>query len=319
MPNLLDLPLAHGALIIAQDEYPSLPVAKYLKKIDFMGYEIQSRLSPLPSPPVGKRKLSAVTSRTSARAVAERLDRIDAVVNYLFSEQGFQGNSVNYYDPRNNFLNEVLDRRLGLPITLSILTIELFIRMGLKAWGIGFPSHFMVGVELEAGKNLVIDPFHKGARLTDRELAARLEMQDGAGAVKPEVFALDRRAIYTRLLNNLKLIYWNERRYDKALPVLERLVEINPEHIAEFRDRGLAHYQLSRYPHALMDLERYLFEMERAQTRVRPSSPGVTVNPHFAELAEADPDMPKPHEEIQFVSDMVKWLRRKVPQSQTLH
>ena len=253
--GLMDLGLAHAALVIAQDEYPRLPVAKYLKKLDFMGYELQARLS-LEHP------------RSS-------LDRVEVLTRYLFSEKRFQGDAVDYYNPKNSFLNDVLDRRLGLPITLSILTVEMCSRIGLKAWGIGLPSHFVVGVELENRAPFILDPFRNGAQVhTDAPSAPS---------------AMDKRATLTRLLNNLKIIYWNDKRFDKALPVVERLVELNPEHSSEYRDRGLANYQLKRYPYALLDLERYLAGI--------PESP----------------------EELPWIEEMIRWLRKRVNFSPMLH
>ena len=255
--GLHDLGLAHAALVIAQDEYPALAVARYLKRLDFMGYELQSRIS------LDRPERSA--------------DRVEVVTRYLFSEQRFQGNAVDYYDPKNSFLNDVLDRRLGLPITLSILTIEMCTRVGLKAWGIGLPSHFVVGVELDDGVPVILDPFRNGVRVHSDEVNSRLKE------------SVDKRATLTRLLNNLKIIYWNEKRFDKALPVVERLLELNPQHSPEYRDRGLANYQLKRYGHALLDLERYLAGI--------PESP----------------------EELPWIEEMIRWLRKRVNFSPMLH
>jgi regulator of sirC expression with transglutaminase-like and TPR domain len=252
--DLTGLGLAHAALMIAQDEYPALPVARYLKKLDFMGYELQARIS--------------------ADRPSDFHDRLELVTHFLFTEKKFQGNDQDYYDPRNSFLNDVLDRRLGLPITLAILTQEMCARVGLKAWGIGLPSHFVVGVDVGNGSTVALDPFRNGARIQSDGAQARM---------------MDKRATLTRLLNNLKVIYWNDKRFDKALPVVERLVELNPDHSPEYRDRGLANYQLKRYAYALLDLERYLA--------------GVPESP----------------EERPWIEEMIRWLRKRVNFSPMLH
>ncbi len=229
--------LAEAALLIAKEEYPGLEVDHYLSHLDAMAAEVQARIGCVEDP--------------------HRL--IASLSNYLFQEQGFHGNTDNYYDPRNSFLNDVLDRRTGIPITLSTVYIELGRRLGVRLVGVGMPGHFLVKY---AGpdEEIVIDPFHQGTIVSPAECQRILDrIYDGKLAFDPHFLAtLGTRQILARMLNNLKAIFFNAHAYTKALSVVERLLILDPQAANEIRDRGLLSCQLKRYPQAMADLERYL-------------------------------------------------------------
>src|SRR3990172_1864912 len=229
--------LAEAALVIAQEEYPELEVARYLSCLDGMGAEVRARVGSVEDP--------------------HRL--IAALGDYLFHEQGFHGNSDDYYDPRNSFLNDVLDRRIGIPITLSAVYMEVGRRLGLPLHGVGMPGHFLVKY---AGpdEEIVIDPFNGGALLSHADCQRMLDrIYQGKVAFEPRFLAtVGTRQILSRMLNNLKAIYFKKQEFSKALSVVERLLIVEPGSATEVRDRGLLLSQLKRFPEATADLERYL-------------------------------------------------------------
>jgi regulator of sirC expression with transglutaminase-like and TPR domain len=229
--------LAEASLLIAKEEYPRLEVAQYLSHLEAMASEVRARAGGAEDP--------------------HRL--ISGLSEYLFREQGFHGNTDDYYDPRNSFLNDVLDRRTGIPITLSTVYIEVGRRLGVRLHGVGMPGHFLVKY-VAPEEELVIDPFNGGAilspvdcqHLLDRIYAGKLAFDQRFLAT------LGTRQILIRMLNNLKAIYFNAQAYAKALSVVERLLILDPQAAPEIRDRGLLLSQLKRYPEAVTDLERYL-------------------------------------------------------------
>ncbi len=229
--------LAEAALVIAQEEYPELEVARYLSCLDEMGAEVRARVAPAEDP--------------------HRL--IAALGDYLFRDQGFHANTDDYYDPRNSFLNDVLDRRIGIPITLSTVYLEVGRRLGLRLHGVGMPGHFLVKY---AGpdEEIVIDPFSGGALVSHAECQRILDRSyHGKVAFEPRFLAtVGTRQILTRMLNNLKAIYFKKQGFAKALSVVERILILEPGSATEVRDRGLVLSQLKRYPEATADLERYL-------------------------------------------------------------
>ncbi|HSD50008.1 MAG TPA: tetratricopeptide repeat protein [Candidatus Methylomirabilis sp.] len=229
--------LAEAALVIAQEEYPKLEVDRYLNRLDAMGTDVLARVGPREDP--------------------HRL--IAALGDYLFREQGFHGNTDDYYDPRNSFLNDVLDRRTGIPITLSTVFMEVGRRLGLRLHGVGMPGHFMVKYE-GADEEIVIDPFNGGAILSHADCQRLLDkIYQGKVAFEPRFLAtVGTRQILNRMLSNLKAIYCKKQEFAKALGVVERLLILEPKSATEVRDRGLLLSQLKRYPEATADLERYL-------------------------------------------------------------
>ncbi|MCC7354742.1 MAG: transglutaminase family protein [Anaerolineae bacterium] len=233
-----EIGLAHGALLIAQEEYPRLDAEAYLRRLDHLA----ERLRPI------------------LEGLQTDVQRLTALNRLLFEEEGFRGNQADYYDPRNSFLNDVLDRKLGIPITLSVVYMEVGWRVGLPLSGVGLPGHFMVRCDGRGGP-ILVDPFHRGAILTAREATERAREVSGQQVpLLPESFQpVSRRAILTRMLNNLKAIYVQRADYPRALSAVERLVLIAPEAATEVRDRGLLHYALNQYSQAETYLERYLW------------------------------------------------------------
>jgi regulator of sirC expression with transglutaminase-like and TPR domain len=229
------LPIAESALRVALVEYPALDPAPALAEI--------ARLA------ARARELAAGDDDASLLAA------VDAA---LFAEAGFRGNADAYYDPRNSFLNEVLRRKTGIPITLSVLYLEVGRRLGLDLYGVGFPGHFLVG-RLGADGPSFIDPFNSGARLARDECARLLPTSEAAPALDDSYFApVADRQILLRMLTNLKLIYSHAKDYARAVAAIDRILQIAPDALTEVRDRGLLRMQAGEPRRALPDLERYI-------------------------------------------------------------
>ena len=229
--------LAEAALLIAKEEYPDLEVTQYLARLDCLADELRDRGDGTGDP--------------------HRL--IVGLGDYLFREQGFRGNADDYYDPRNSFLNEVLDRRMGIPITLSTIYMEVARRLGVRLHGVGMPGHFLVKY-VGPDEEIVIDPFGGGAIVSPADCQRILDrISGGKLALEPRFLsALGTRQILARMLTNLKVIYFNSEAYAKALSMVERLLILDPHAATEVRDRGLLSSQLKRYRQAMADLEQYL-------------------------------------------------------------
>jgi regulator of sirC expression with transglutaminase-like and TPR domain len=231
-----DLDLARAALYLAAEEYPTLDADAYVARLDAMAHDAADL--PLDTaPPLG---------------------RLLALNRYLFAEQGFTGNAHHYYDPRNSFLNEVLDRQMGIPITLSVVYLELGWRLELPLAGVGMPGHFLVGYYPEDGTRYV-DVFNQGRLLTHDECVARLQAQFGNGFVVHDehLAPVTKRQILTRMLTNLKQVYMQRQDLDRALAAVERILLLNPDQPGEVRDRGLIQYRRGALRDAHADLERY--------------------------------------------------------------
>ena len=185
-----------------------------------------------------------------------------ALNRHLFKELGFRGNTREYYDPRNSYLNEVLERRAGIPITLSILYMEIGRRLGLRLEGVSFPGHFLLKLRVRGGQ-LVLDPFCGGEAQGEAELRARLArvLPQSEAAARPLgefLQAAGPRQILARLLRNLKGIYLQSQEAQNMLEVMQRMVMVAPHAAEEVRDRGLAYYRLDCFRAALGDLQDYL-------------------------------------------------------------
>jgi len=239
-----EIDLARACLLIAEDAYPGLDVEGYLGDIERLAMRLRGRLAP--------------------RAGLE--EHVAALNEFLFDELGFEGNARDYYDPRNSYLNQVLDRRTGIPITLSILYLEIGRRVGLALEGVSFPGHFLVRLRLR-GAMLVLDPFAGGAALSESELRTRLArvIPDGVtGGVPADALPLDtfleaagKRQILARLLRNLKGIYREAGQPQRQLEVLNRMLVVAPGAHGELRDRGCLYQQMECYRAALEDLQAY--------------------------------------------------------------
>jgi regulator of sirC expression with transglutaminase-like and TPR domain len=234
-----DINVVEAALLIARHEYPDLDVAAYVARVDELAEALGTRAAP----------------------VTEPIDRIAVLNRFLFDELGFMPNAQDYYDPRNCFLNDVLDRRTGIPISLSVLYIDLGRRIGLPLQGVGFPGHFLVKCAVPDG-TVVIDPFSRGVSLGLADLQGRLrEVQGGEvsrAIVASLLVAADNREIILRLLRNLKAIYLKSGNFSRALPIMDCIVATSPGQAPEFRDRGMVYQELECCRAALEDFETYL-------------------------------------------------------------
>jgi regulator of sirC expression with transglutaminase-like and TPR domain len=232
-----DVDLAEAALLVAAQEYEELDVRRYLVRLDEMGRALRIRLEDEPRP---------------ERAVM-------ALNHYLFQELGFRGNTEQYYDARNSYLNDVLDRRTGIPITLSVVYIEVARRAGLDVEGVGLPGHFVVRVQT-AARGLIVDPFHGGMLLSEKDCQQRLDRIFG-GKVKLEPKMLrpcGQKDMIERVLRNLKAIHLRDDDSSRALRVVDLLVAIQPGSAEDLRDRGVLYASLDCYGLAARDLESYL-------------------------------------------------------------
>jgi regulator of sirC expression with transglutaminase-like and TPR domain len=230
-----DIDLAEAALLIAAEAYPRLDVTRHLAALD--------RLADAAEP-----RLSGATSD---------LARARVLIHFLAAEQRFSGNQGDYHDVRNSFLNEVLERRTGIPITLALVYIEVGRRLGLPMVGIGFPGHFLV--KLAGVEDIVIDPFF-GCILDEQACAERLRSVVGQEATfdRRLLRAATAKEILVRMLRNLKQIYLQARELKPALACSERILLVEPELAHELRDRGLLYHQLECYAAAQLDLQRFL-------------------------------------------------------------
>jgi regulator of sirC expression with transglutaminase-like and TPR domain len=237
-----EINLARAALLIARSEYPDLDIAGYLRRLDELAL--------------------GVGEGGRARDPLQRLHRLR---EYLFEEEGFAGNSRQYYDPRNSYLNEVLDRRLGIPITLSLVLIEVGRRLGLEMEGIGLPGHFITGARL-GGEHVLLDPFNGGSLLTGESCGELIGRVLGRTVtLKPEHFQpVSNRQFLTRMLANLKGCYWRREEWDRVIRVIDQILVLNPAAGSEWRDRGAAWSNLGLPQRGLGDWERYLTDFPHA-------------------------------------------------------
>jgi len=184
----------------------------------------------------------------------------------MFDDQGFHGNQTNYYDPRNSFLSAVLDRRTGIPITLSIVYLEVGRRAGLEVEGLGMPGHFIVRArESGAIEAALVDPF--GGRMIDREdCQERLDelFEGNVTLTDDHLRATSGREILVRLLSNLKAIYAQAGLHRQALATVERILILAPSMVGEHRDRGALLAHLDRLPEAIWETQLYLQLAARA-------------------------------------------------------
>jgi regulator of sirC expression with transglutaminase-like and TPR domain len=232
--------LGRAVLLMAKCEYKKLDVEFYLSQIDEMAKTIGSRLSP-------------------NAATLNPLSIINQINEYLYNELAFRGNKENYYDPRNSFLNEVLVRRLGIPITLSVLYMEIARRLGLTILGVGMPGHFLMKCTID-DQEIIIDAFNQGRILDKNDCQQLITNLYGTGIeLKSSFFrAVSKKEILIRMLNNLKSIYLSSGDHQRTIATIECLLLITPQSINDIRDRGLVSYHLGKYSRAISDLEFYL-------------------------------------------------------------
>jgi regulator of sirC expression with transglutaminase-like and TPR domain len=227
--------LAEAALWIAAEEYPGLDVASYLARLADLASAAGERIR-------------------GASSLRERVLRLN---DFVFRESGFAGNRDDYYDARNSFLNDVLERRKGIPITLAIVVLWIAERLGLPARGVGFPGHFLVRFDGE--EEVLVDPF-AGAVVTRAECEARLRTAAGAEVpFDPQLLdPTPARQILARVLRNLKQIWLANEDWPRALACAERILMLAPDAPLELRDRGLLFARLECFAAAEADLKRFL-------------------------------------------------------------
>jgi regulator of sirC expression with transglutaminase-like and TPR domain len=232
-----ELHLMRAALLIAADEYPEFDLPHYIATLDAWGDDIGRRVRPDAS-------------------VAVRLRQLN---RFLFDELGFSGNVTDYYDPRNSYMHEVLERRRGIPITLSVLYMDIGRRLGLELVGVSFPGHFLVKLPYGGGQ-VVIDPYHRGISLTAEDLMRRLQdlFDRDIDSPAPFLSAASNKHILSRMLLNLKSIYQSQGNAEKTIAVITKILAVNPGLAYEYRDRGLLFNRLECFSAALKDLQCYL-------------------------------------------------------------
>ncbi len=239
--------LAEAALLIAEDAYPRLDTEAYLRRVDELAEPLADRVRP----------------------DSHLLELVDLLNGHLFGEIGLRGNVQDYYDPRNSYLNEVLDRRLGIPITLSVVYMEVARRIGLTVVGIGLPGHFVVEAR-QGTSSVLLDPFAGGQILSLEDCERLVEHAYGNGVEFSEdlMAPVRKRQILMRMLNNLKRTYLTADDPLRAWPVVEKQVFLDPENAVDRRDRGLLAHRLNQFALARSDLRFYLERRPDAPDRV---------------------------------------------------
>ncbi|MDY6937403.1 MAG: transglutaminase-like domain-containing protein [Cyanobacteriota bacterium] len=237
--NLPDeqIDLAVAALCIAQEEYPDLEIEEYLNALDTMAEEVREQLP----------------------SVAYPLRVIRCLNRYLYEDLGFGGNRQDYYDPCNSFLNDVLERRTGIPIALSLVYLEVAKRIEFPMEGIGMPGHFLIRPVFEES-DIYVDAFENGEVLFPEDCRERLsKIFQQPVELRSEFFQpVSARQFLARMLGNLKSIYLSRQELPKTLGTVDRILLLFPDAPTEIRDRGLLYYYLQRPGEAKPDLERYL-------------------------------------------------------------
>ena len=236
-----DIPLVWASLVVARDEYPSLDLSEYEEIAVDYGRRARKRI-----------------------ADGDAFDAVRSLNDYVFEELGFSGNQADYYDPRNSYLNEVFDRKLGIPISLGVVQLDIAQRLGLPLKGISFPGHFLVSLPVDGGL-LVLDPYSKGRSLDVGELKRRAQPHVGNNELRDEQLSTllspaSNRAILTRMLRNLKALYTEANDYDRALRCTDRLLILDAAQPHELRDRGLLYLRVGHLSAGRDDLRKYLLE-----------------------------------------------------------
>jgi regulator of sirC expression with transglutaminase-like and TPR domain len=280
--------LGPAALAIARVEYPALESRPYLDLLDRMGEEASTRLGPSGESPFEE----------SVRAFNE----------YFYDEQGFHGNRDRYDDPRNSFLHEVLNRRTGIPISLAVVYLEVARRAGLRVAGVNFPGHFLLRAPISAtiasDDVLIVDPFHKGAFLSEIDCRELLRQHVGEAAAfdRSLLEPATRHQIVVRMLVNLKRLYVRMRSFPQARFISGLLLTVDPSAIVELRDRGLLAYHLQDFAGALRDLEAYLRLLPRH----------AAADEHITGPSDDDSSSTEDESEHVQIWEHVKTLRKRV-------
>ena len=236
--------LAKAALYIAQEEYPQLNIDEYINALDTMANEVKERLPDQRYP----------------------LRIINTINQYIYQDLGFQGNTKDYYSPQNSFLNDVIDQRAGIPITLSLIYLEIAQRLDFPMVGIGMPGHFLIRPNFD-DVGIFVNAFNNGETLFEQdceELLTQIYQQP----VKMQAQFLEKvsnRHFLARMLTNLKHIYLQQRQLTKALTTVERILLLFPSSAIQMRDQGLIKLELKQWEQACQDLEFYLAMVPNAE------------------------------------------------------
>jgi len=231
---------------MACEEYPQLTISPYLDQLDA----------------IADRAKAILQGENSPMEIAAAISAV------LFDEMGFRGNTEDYYDPRNSFFNDVLERRIGIPITLSTVYLEIARRLQFPVSGVGMPGHFLVKYS-DRTQEFFMDPFNRGALLSHDDCEEKLKQQYGDSLQFSEQLldAVTHRQILARMLNNLKAIYLKGHTYDKGLAIVDMMMLVNPNDIEQYRDRGLLRLRLRQFEKASRDLEHYIKAAPNAADR----------------------------------------------------
>jgi regulator of sirC expression with transglutaminase-like and TPR domain len=230
--------LLQAALLIAQNEYPRLDVHAYVDRIEALAARVKSRMPIMNTPE----------------------EMVTALNTVLFDEAGLRGNREDYFDPRNSFINQVLDRGLGIPISLALIYKAVADRAGFPLVGVGMPGHFLLKHFDERGGELLIDVFESGRILSLADCQRKLD-EIYSGDLTPQrehLLAVSHRQWLTRMLNNLRQVYIAGRNFRKALRTLDHLVALNQFSAEDIKQRAVLRYNLNQAAGALRDFESYL-------------------------------------------------------------
>lgn len=231
--------LCYAALLIAARFDESLDVAQALRELNELAYPLLEQCD----------------------AQAGTAARIEILNAYFFGQLGFRGETQEYYQPENSFLHKVIQRRSGIPLSLSLIYLRFARVIGLDAYGIGFPGHFLVGIA-DGTQQRIFDPFNAAQELAQDELLARLRHHAAADVnenlLRKILQPISPRAILVRMLRNLKQIYMEKQDVENALASIEMILSLLPESPEELRDRGMIYQHIEYAQGALADLRRYL-------------------------------------------------------------
>jgi regulator of sirC expression with transglutaminase-like and TPR domain len=241
-----EINLAHAALLIAQTEYPGLDIPAQLARLDRLAAAVHAEPDFAP------------------------LANVEALNELFFENEKFAGNELEYDDPRNSYLNDVLDRKLAIPITLSLIYLEVARRRGIPLAGVGFPGHFLVKYPTASGE-LIIDPYHRGAVLSPDDCARLLQAHFGPESkLLPQYFAAaTSKQFLARMLNNLKGSYSRRKNYAKVLVMIGLALSIDPHSMQDLRDRGIVYLVMKRYGEARADFKAYLSQSPEDDPEVK--------------------------------------------------
>ncbi|MCU1307934.1 MAG: hypothetical protein JWN45_2629 [Acidobacteriaceae bacterium] len=244
-PQIADenIDLLRAALVIAQTEYPEIDETRYIARVHALA----------------KRVTSGPDLKTLINRPPEPAEIVRAINRTLFDEEGFRGNRDDYFDTRNSFINDVLDRKLGIPISLSLVYMEIAKRVGLTLLGVGMPGHFLLKHYDEQANELLIDVFEGGRIVNSTACQHRLdEIYHGHMSLRSEhLAAITRRQLLTRMLNNLRHIYMSSRNFRKALTMVELTLCMHPRSPEDIKQRAILRYNLKQFSAAVQDFELY--------------------------------------------------------------